>query len=221
VSDVHLRGIGMTSQRTRDRMVQRLREQGIVNERVLDVMREIPRHLFLDEALAHRAYEDSALPIGYNQTLSQPYIVARMTELLVADGPLGKVLEVGGGSGYQTAVLARFAQQVISIERIKPLQDRARERLRLLGIRNVQLRHGDGTLGLAQAAPYDGILCAAAPTYIPQELIDQLAPGGRLVLPVGDGDEQVLTQVTRLESGVRTQSLERVRFVPMLGGTVK
>jgi protein-L-isoaspartate(D-aspartate) O-methyltransferase len=221
VSDANLRGIGMTSQRTRDRMVQRLREQRIANEKVLDVMREIPRHLFLDEALAHRAYEDSALPIGYNQTLSQPYIVARMTELLIAGGPLGKVLEVGGGSGYQTAVLAKFAQQVVSIERIKPLQERARERMRLLGIRNVQLRHGDGTFGLEQMAPYDGILCAAAPTHIPQELIDQLAPGGRLVLPVGDGEEQVLTQITRLESGIQTQSLERVRFVPMLGGTVK
>jgi len=221
VSDVHLRGIGMTSQRTRDRMVARLRELKITNERVMDVMREIPRHLFLDEALAHRAYEDSALPIGYNQTLSQPYIVARMTEILVAGGPLNKVLEVGGGSGYQTAVLARFAQQVISIERVKPLQDRARERLRLLGVRNVQLRHGDGSFGLTQSAPYDGILCAAAPSHVPQELMDQLAVGGRLVLPVGDGDEQVLTLVTRTEAGFQAQSLERVRFVPMLGGTVK
>lgn len=221
MSDVHLRGIGMTSQRTRDRMVQRLRELKITNEKVLDVMREIPRHLFLDEALAHRAYEDSALPIGYNQTLSQPYIVARMTEVLIAGGPLNKVLEVGGGSGYQTAVLARFAQQVISIERIKPLQERARDRLRLLGIRNVQLRHGDGSFGLAQFAPYDGILCAAAPSHVPQELMEQLAVGGRLVLPVGDGEEQVLTLVTRTETGFQTQSLERVRFVPMLGGTVK
>lgn len=218
-----LTGIGMTSQRTRDRMMQRLRDQGIRNLAVLDLMRSTPRHIFLDEALAQRAYEDSALPIGYQQTLSQPYIVARMTELLFQNGPRSRILEIGTGSGYQTAILAGMpeVERVFSIERIQPLQEKARERLRLLKIYNVNFRLADGALGWADQGPFDGILAAAAPQEIPQELIAQLADGGRLVIPVGDDGEQQLVVVDRIGDEVKQAVMEPVRFVPLLGGTVR
>ncbi|HEY3700392.1 MAG TPA: protein-L-isoaspartate(D-aspartate) O-methyltransferase [Spongiibacteraceae bacterium] len=213
----------MTSQRTRDRMMQRLQEQGIRSLAVLDLMRSTPRHIFLDEALAQRAYEDSALPIGYQQTLSQPYIVARMTELLFERGPRPRILEIGTGSGYQTTVLARMpgVQQVFSIERILPLQEKARQRLRQLKIYNVLLRLADGSFGWPDKGPFDGILAAAAPKEVPTELIAQLADGGRLVIPVGDDHEQQLVVVDLLADEVVTTVIEPVRFVPLLSGTVK
>ena len=216
-------GIGMTSQRTRDRMMQRLQEQGIRSLPVLDLMLSIPRHIFLDEALAQRAYEDSALPIGYQQTLSQPYIVARMTELLFQTGPRARILEIGTGSGYQTAILAKMpeVQQVLSVERIQPLQEKARARLRLLKIHNVQLRLADGGLGWPDNAPFDGILSAAAPREVPRELIDQLADGGRLVIPVGEDGEQQLTVIDKSGDEIISTTIEPVRFVPLLSGVVK
>lgn len=211
-------GIGMTSARTRDRLVQRLREQGIADLRVLERFRVLPRHIFVDEALASRAYEDTALPIGFGQTISQPYIVARMTEALVQAGPLGKVLEIGTGCGYQTAVLAPFAELIYSVERVEPLLARARERLLELDVRNVRLRHGDGMKGWPTQAPYDGILAAAAPLALPDALVAQLAVGGRLVAPVGPEGEQQLWRLTRTDSGVRKEVLGPVSFVPLLGG---
>ncbi len=214
---VELSGIGMTSRRTRERMVQRLVEQGISNIAVLDAMRSVPRHLFLDEAMAHRAYEDTALPIGYQQTLSQPYIAARMTELLIADSAPSRVLEIGSGSGYQSAVLAGLVGEVYGLERIKPLLMAARRRLRQLKLRNVHLRHGDGFEGWASQAPFDGILCAAAPEQLPEELLAQLAPGGRLVIPVGK-ERQYLVVVEHGEDGFTERRVEPVRFVPMVRG---
>lgn len=208
----------MTSSRTRDRMVNRLIEQGIRDLNVIEVMRATPRHIFLDEALAHRAYEDTALPIGHSQTLSQPYIVARMTEALLADGPLEKVLEIGTGSGYQTAVLAQLVGQVFSVERIKALQDQARTRLGLLRLHNVRLRHTDGGMGWPEEAGFDGIIATAAPLGIPKALIAQLNEGGRLIIPVGGGEVQDLLLITRRGDGHETRVLEQVRFVPMLGG---
>jgi len=219
--DLDLQGIGMTSRRTRERLAQRLRDQGIRSEAVLNVMRDTPRHIFIDEALAHRAYEDTALPIGYNQTISQPYIVARMTELLLEGRNLERVLEVGTGSGYQTAILAQLADQVFSVERIRPLQDRARKRLQRLKLHNVLLRHTDGGMGWPDKAPFDGILVTAAPREIPEELLEQLAIGGRLVIPVGDA-EQTLKRITRVaEEQYETETLETVRFVPLLSGIVR
>jgi protein-L-isoaspartate(D-aspartate) O-methyltransferase len=208
----------MTSSRTRDRMVNRLIEQGIRDLNVIEVMRATPRHIFLDEALAHRAYEDTALPIGHSQTLSQPYIVARMTEALLADGPLEKVLEIGTGSGYQTAVLAQLVGQVFSVERIKALQDQARVRLGLLKLHNVRLRHTDGGMGWPEEAGFDGIIATAAPLGIPKALIAQLNEGGRLIIPVGGGEVQDLLLITRRGDSHETRVLEQVRFVPMLGG---
>ncbi len=216
---VDLKGIGMTSQRTRERMVRRLRAQGIAAAEVLEVMRNTPRHLFLDEALAQRAYEDSALPIAYGQTLSQPYIVARMTELLLAAGPCRRVLEVGTGSGYQTAVLAQLVERVYTTERIKPLLARARGLLRELRLHNVHYSHCDGGLGWESRAPYDGILCTAAPAEIPRELLAQLAQGGRLVIPVGT-DIQYLRLVVRQPDGYDTRTAGQVRFVPLRPGLV-
>ncbi|MGB0204151.1 MAG: protein-L-isoaspartate(D-aspartate) O-methyltransferase [Neptuniibacter sp.] len=212
----------MTSQRTRDRLINRLREQGINSEDVLSVMRETPRHIFIDEALAHRAYEDTALPIGYNQTISQPFIVARMTETLLAAGPLEKVLEVGTGSGYQTSILAPLVAELYSVERIRPLQEKARNRLRMLGIKNVNLKHTDGGMGWAAKAPFDGILAACAPEDVPEELMQQLAVGGRLIIPVGGSDNQELKLVVReSENEFSTQVLECVKFVPLLSGTIR
>lgn len=214
-----LEGIGMTSRRTRMRLVQRLREIGIQSEQVLDVIGQVPRHIFLDEALAHRAYEDTSLPIGHGQTLSQPYIVARMTELLLAHGP-EHVLELGTGSGYQTAVLAQMFPRIYSVERIRPLQDRARERLRKLQVRNVLLKHADGGMGWPERGPFDGIIVTAAPTDVPQELLEQLAEGGVLIAPVGE-ENQVLVEVIRRGDRFERRELEPVRFVPLLAGVIR
>jgi protein-L-isoaspartate(D-aspartate) O-methyltransferase len=209
----------MTSARTRDRLVQRLREQGIANLAVLERIRNVPRHIFVDEALGSRAYEDTALPIGFNQTISQPYIVARMTAALLEGGAADNVLEVGTGCGYQTAVLAPLVSHVNTIERIEPLLTRARERLKELGIRNVRFRHGDGSLGWKTHAPFDGILVAAAPLTVPDALIKQLKVGGRLVAPIGPEGEQQLVRFTRREQRVERELLGAVAFVPLLGGT--
>lgn len=211
-------GIGMTSARTRERLVQRLREQGIHDLRVLERIRSLPRHIFVDEALASRAYEDTALPIGWGQTISQPYIVARMTQALLSGGLPGKVLEVGFGCGYQTAVLAPFAEKVFSIERVEPLVAPTRERLKELQIRNVKLKHGDGMKGWPTQAPFDGIIVAAAPLAVPDALLSQLAIGGRLVVPVGPDGQQQLLRLTRRENGVQKEMLGAVSFVPMLAG---
>ncbi len=219
MADLRLSGIGMTSARTRDRLVQRLREQGITNLAVLDRVRNVPRHIFVDEALGSRAYEDTALPIGFGQTISQPYIVARMTEALLEGGAAETVLEVGTGCGYQTAVLAPLVTHLYTIERIEPLLARARERLKELGIRNVRFRHGDGSLGWKSHAPYDGILVAAAPLTVPEALIKQLKVGGRLLVPVGPEGEQQLVRFTRREQRVERENLGPVAFVPLLGGT--
>ncbi|HLJ37525.1 MAG TPA: protein-L-isoaspartate(D-aspartate) O-methyltransferase [Steroidobacteraceae bacterium] len=220
MTDLRLSGIGMTSARTRDRLVQRLRDQGIANLAVLDRIRNVPRHIFVDEALGSRAYEDTALPIGFGQTISQPYIVARMTEALLEGerGPPGKVLEVGTGCGYQTAVLSSLVSQVYTIERIEPLLARARERLKELGVRNVRFRHGDGSLGWKAHAPFDGILVAAAPLSVPEALLRQLKVGGRLIVPVGPEGEQELVRFTRREPRIERESLGPVAFVPLLGG---
>jgi protein-L-isoaspartate(D-aspartate) O-methyltransferase len=210
----------MTSARTRDRLVQRLREQGVANPAVLDRVRNVPRHIFVDEALGSRAYEDTALPIGFGQTISQPYIVARMTEALLESGANDNVLEVGTGCGYQTAILAPLVARLQTIERIGPLLARARLRLKELGIRNVRFRHGDGTLGWKTHAPFDAILVAAAPLTVPEALIKQLKVGGRLLVPIGPEGQQELVRFTRREQRVERESLGNVAFVPLLGGTV-
>ena len=218
--EMHRHGIGMTSQRTRERLIERLYEEGLSNPAVLEVIRRTPRHLFVDEALAHRAYEDTALPIGHNQTISQPYMVGRMTELLLAAGPLDKVLEIGTGSGYQTAVLAQLVERVFSVERIQVLQDRAKERLLELKLRNVVFRWGDGWEGWPALASYNGIIVTAAAVDVPQALLDQVAPGGRWVIPVGAGDVQELVLIVREEDGFSRQVLDAVRFVPLLNGPI-
>ena len=210
-------GIGMTSRRTRERLIQRLMDQGITRFEVLEAIRTVPRHLFVDEALAHRSYEDTALPIGYGQTLSQPYVVAKMSELALAQGRPKKVLELGSGSGYQTAILASLVDEICAIERIKPLLERARKQLRALRVRNVRLRHGDGLDGWASEAPFDLILGAAAPERLPTQLLEQLAPGGRLILPVG-GEQQQLVMVTATPEGYVEEVIEEVNFVPMVRG---
>lgn len=209
----------MTSQRTRDRMLSRLREQGIKDEIVLSAIGSTPRHIFVDEALSIRAYEDVSLPIGFGQTISQPYIVARMSELLRNGQPLQKVLEIGTGCGYQTAVLSKLAKEVYSVERIRPLVMKARGHLRELKCINVKLAHADGNIGLAELAPFDAILVTAAASHIPQDLLNQLAIKGRLIIPVGT-DEQMLYLVERLsDTEYRQTKLEPVKFVPLLGGT--
>jgi|CXWL01.1.fsa_nt_gi protein-L-isoaspartate(D-aspartate) O-methyltransferase len=215
-------GIGMTSQRTRERMVERLREQGIKDHRVLEAMAAVPRHLFVEEALASRAYEDSALPIGFRQTISQPYVVARMIECLVQEREPGKVLEVGTGCGYQAAVLAQLAVEVYSIERIRELLERARANLRELRLKNLRLAHGDGGAGLETAAPFDSIILAAAAPALPQALLRQLAPGGRMILPLREAgaDVQRLVLVERGARGYTETALDPVRFVPLLAGKV-
>jgi protein-L-isoaspartate(D-aspartate) O-methyltransferase len=213
-----LSGIGMTSARTRERLIQRLAEQGIKDMRVLDRIRNVPRHLFMDEALASRAYEDTALPIGFGQTISQPYIVARMTEALLAAGPAPKVLEIGTGCGYQTSVLSPLVQEIFTVERINALVGRARRVLRELKIRNVHFRHDDGNTGWISRAPFDGILLTAAPHSVPQALFDQLAVGGRLIAPVGPDGRQELMRFTKGENRVQRESLGAVSFVPLLSG---
>ncbi len=213
----------MTSARTRERLVQRLTQGGISNLQILDRVRSVPRHLFVDEALQSRAYEDSALPIGYGQTISQPYIVALMTQALL-DGvdssqPLQKVLEVGTGCGYQTAILSPLVRKIFTIERIRDLMVATRGRLAQLGYQNIRFRHGDGMRGWPGQAPFDGILVAAAPAGIPQRLLDQLAVGGRLIIPVGPAGNQQLVRVTRSEQGLEQENLCAVSFVPLLEGT--
>ena len=217
---INLNGIGMTSQRTRERLLGRLMDQGISSMHVLDVIRSTPRHIFLDEALSHRAYEDVALPIGFGQTISQPYIVAKMTEALFASGSMERVLEIGTGCGYQTAVLAQLCKSVYTVERIRPLMEKAKKNLKLLGRRNIEFKHDDGCFGWSENGPYDAIITTAAPRSIPTELIQQLADGGRLVIPVGGDDTQQLTLVTRQGDDLTTQILEDVRFVPLLVGQV-
>lgn len=216
-SRLQLDGIGMTSLRTRNRLIDRLREQGIKSETVLNTILNTPRHIFVDEAIAHRAYEDTALPIGHKQTISQPYIVARMTEILLEINPV-KVLEVGTGSGYQMAVLAQLVDELHSIERIKPLLDKARQRARLLKISNTRFYHSDGGLGYEEEGPFDAILSAAAPRQVPEDLKQQLAVGGRLVIPVGDDKEQHLVVVDRTSKGFTERKIEPVKFVPLLPG---
>lgn len=215
--NTRLTGIGMTSQRTKMRMIERLREQGIKDEAVLAAMFEVPRHLFVDEALASRAYDDVSLPINFSQTISQPYIVARMIEVLRAGGPLKRVLEIGTGCGYQAAVLAQLFPEVYTVERIKPLYERARKQLSELKIRNVNVRYADGSSGMSDAAPFDGIIMAAAAPSLSAALKEQLAVGGRMVIPVGT-QEQWLHLVERDARGFRESQLEPVKFVPLLMG---
>jgi protein-L-isoaspartate(D-aspartate) O-methyltransferase len=210
-------GIGMTSTRTRERMLVRLREQGLQDEVVLQAMGEIARHIFVDEALSIRAYEDVSLPIGFGQTISQPYIVARMTEILRNGAQLNKVLEIGTGCGYQTAVLSKIAKEVLSVERIRPLLMKARGHLRTLKCNNVKLDHADGSVGLNDYAPFDGIIVTAAASHVPQELLAQLAIGGRLVIPIGTSS-QFLTVIERTPKEYLQTKLEAVKFVPMLSG---
>lgn len=220
MNSVELAGIGMTSQRTRERLINRLTEQGITNQKVLDVIRSTPRHIFLDEALSHRAYEDTALPIGFSQTLSQPYIVARMTEILLSAGPLSKVLEIGTGSGYQSAILAQLVTEVHTVERIESLLIKAKQRFRKLGLTNVSANLSDGCFGWEKQAPYDGIITTAAPQAIPEDLLSQLAPNGLLVIPVGSGESQDLRLVKRIEDSSEFDQIiiEKVKFVPLLSG---
>lgn len=224
---MNLAGIGMTSQRTRERLIGRLLEQGIKHWGVLDVVRSTPRHIFLDEALSHRAYEDVALPIGYNQTISQPYIVAKMTEAVLNNNPaldqgkLNKVLEIGTGCGYQTAIIAPFARKVYSVERIKPLLEKARNNIRLLGLINVQFKHDDGSLGWKEKGPFDAIIAAAAPQRVPDELLAQLTDGGRLIIPIGGEDVQELRLITRQGDEYHTDVVAAVRFVPLYIGSIQ
>lgn len=219
MSDIKRRGIGMTSQRTRDRLIQRLKEEGIANPMVLEVIRNTPRHLFVDEALASRAYDDTSLPIGHGQTISQPYVVARMTEILLRDGPLNKVLEIGTGSGYQAAVLAQLVKEVITVERLSVFIAAARQRFQDLRLRNIRVRHSDGMIGCPELAPFDGIIATAAPEGVPQALLAQLAEGGRLIIPVGDAQSQSLVLITRTTEGFRDEVMDQVTFVPMRAGT--
>jgi protein-L-isoaspartate(D-aspartate) O-methyltransferase len=217
-----LLGIGMTSQRRRDQLVERLRDEGIKNEEVLRVIGNMPRHLFVDEAMANRAYEDSALPIGFGQTISQPFIVARMTEAVLGDNAAEKpqkVLEIGTGSGYQAAILAMLVPKVYTVERIQELYKRAQELMQRLQLRNVQCKYDDGTLGWPQQAPFDAIIVTAAPSQVPEALLDQLAVGGRMIIPVGEnGQPQRLYRIERTAEGFTRRELELVSFVPFLSG---
>ena len=222
-----VQGLGMTSLRTRQRLLERLTEKGIKDIRVLEAMRDTPRHLFLDEALASRAYEDLALPIGYQQTISQPYIVARMTEILIEDKklesqPIDKALEVGTGCGYQAAILSRFSKSVLTIERIKALHDKAAKNLKKLKVRNVKLLFDDGSDLIEAKENYDAILFAAAPLEVPTYFLDKLSIGGRLVAPIGGGEVQDLSLIKRLSKNkYKTEVVEQVLFVPFLGGKIE
>lgn len=215
---IGIKGIGMTSARTRDRLVQRLKDQGIRSPAVLEQIRNVPRHLFVDEALASRAYEDTALPIGHAQTISQPFVVARMTEALLADFSCESILEIGTGCGYQTAVLAPLVKKIYSVERIRELLRKTRQRLRDLDIYNVQFRPGDGWEGWPKYAPYDGIIVTAAAPELPGKLLEQIVPGGRLVIPIGPQGRQELTMVTRKDDHFEQVSLGAVSFVPLVPG---
>lgn len=213
-----IQGIGMTSRRTRDRMIERLKKQGIRDNRVLAVMSDTPRHIFVDEALASRSYEDTALPIGNHQTISQPYIVARMTELLLEKGPISRVLEIGTGCGYQTAILSPLVDQVFSVERISPLLKKAKNHLWDLKLKNISFQHSDGGWGWPEKAPFDGILVAAAPAEIPATLLEQMSIGCVMLIPIGSRNNQVLHRVTRTVTGFEDEVLEPVSFVPFLSG---
>lgn len=213
----YVQGIGMTSLRTRNRLIERLKEQGIQDNQVLTTIRDTPRHIFVDEALASRSYEDTALPIGYNQTISQPYIVARMTELLLSQHTPSKVLEIGTGCGYQTAILSQLVEQVYSIERIAPLLKKAKDNLWYLKLKNIKLQYNDGSTGWQEKAPFDGILVTAAPAEIPETLIQQMVIGGVMIVPVGLKN-QVLHKITRTITGYDDEPLESVSFVPFLSG---
>jgi len=218
----HFQGIGMTSQRTRDRLVERLRREGIQNQQVLEVIRTTPRHMFIDEALAHRAYEDTALPIGHGQTISQPYIVARMTEIILENGIPDKVLEVGTGSGYQSAVLSRLVPKVYTVERINALLMKARRVHRSLKLMNIYTRLSDGSWGWPDKAPYPAIMVTAAPEHVPESLLAQLSVGGRMVIPVGSiSGAQTLQLITRTPTGFEQQTLNGVHFVPLLDGSIR
>jgi protein-L-isoaspartate(D-aspartate) O-methyltransferase len=219
---LNIDGIGMTSQRTRDRLIERLRAEGINNQRVLEVMRTTPRHIFIDEAMGSRAYEDSSLPIGHGQTISQPYIVARMTEMLLEKGVPDSVLEVGTGSGYQAAILARLVPKVYTVERIAALLSRARECHQALKLHNIYTKHSDGSWGWPEKAPYQAIMVTAAPEEVPASLLEQLAVGGRMVIPVGSvHGNQVLKVIDRTDNGYDEKILDAVRFVPLLDGSVR
>ena len=212
-------GLGMTSRRTRNRLVVRLREQGISDEKVLGVINEIPRHLFVDEALAHRAYEDTSLPIGFNQTISQPYVVAKMTEALFCGPPVKRVLEIGTGSGYQTAILAELVEEVFSVERISGLIKRARRILGAIGYRNISFKHADGSLGWESQAPFDSIIITASPRTVPESLLNQLRDNGSVIAPVGDGNKQDLVLFKKTGADLTKTIMEPVKFVPLLAGT--
>ena len=221
LSDPRVQGIGMTSQRTRDRLIDRLRDKGIHNEQVLEAMRVMPRHLFVDEAMSSRSYEDTALPIGHGQTISQPFIVARMTEVLLSRGVPDVVLEVGTGSGYQAAILSQLVPKVYSVERIVALQKQARERYHMLGINNISLKHSDGSWGWPQHGPYKAIIVTAAPEQVPPSLLEQLDIGGMLVIPVGSQQgAQKLLLITREQDQYVEEELDAVKFVPLLNGAV-
>lgn len=219
MAEQSIEGIGMTSRRTRMRLVQRLREKGIQSESVLTAIAETPRHIFLDEALSHRSYEDTALPIGHNQTISQPYIVARMTELLLESAPR-RVLELGTGSGYQAAILSQLVVELYTVERISPLLAKAKERFQRLGYRNIYSRHADGGIGWPEQAPFDAIMVTAAPKEIPLELLRQLKDGGKMIVPLGDV-QQHLTIITRRGEQYTKDVIEPVMFVPFLPGVVR
>ncbi|TNF33512.1 MAG: protein-L-isoaspartate(D-aspartate) O-methyltransferase [Gammaproteobacteria bacterium] len=220
--DLNQGGIGVNSQRARDRLLERLFEKGIRNHAVLEALGSVPRHLFVDEALGYRAYEDTALPISYNQTISQPYIVARMTELLLGGRPtLDRVLEVGTGCGYQTAVLAGLVKRVYTVERILPLLEKAQQRFKSLKLLNVFSKHADGIMGWPGKGPFDGIIVTASPSEVPKELLAQLADGARLVIPVGDEGGQVLRVIQRQGDEFISTDREAVMFVPLLSGTVQ
>ncbi len=222
MNSIKIHGIGMTSQRTRQRLVKRLMEEGIRNQTVLDVMASTPRHLFIDEALSHRAYEDTALPIGKGQTISQPYIVARMTEILLDSGPCNRVLEIGTGSGYQTAILGQIVDKVFTIERISALQEKARKQMAVLRLLNIEYRYGDGGKGWAEKGPFDAIIVTAAAPVQPDVLMQQLVDGGRMIVPIGAADgEQTLCLIQRVGDDFETHKLEAVKFVPLLGGALE